>query len=493
MTSNDIYKEEFLAIVTRSDGRLSPKSINEQFFVKKEKLHLWVHYIESTKSFDQYNTKDRIFFWVNNITNIQYCNCGNPCITINYTAPKTYSKYCSAKCSQTDKGPRKIGASKRNEESSRNARYVTMIEKYGVPYNSQREDIKPVLMRPKVSDEIYQKLIDTEWLNHQYTTLRLSSKEIGESIGCDFSTVLSYLRLSNIDIIYDRCTSKEETQIKEYIESLGFYVKQSSRSLLGGNLEIDIFVPEKNFAIEMNGSYWHSYPSKENNEQRNKHKRKTMLARENNIDLFHITDIEWNTNRVLVEAMISNKLGLSTKLHARKYKVSSISYKDYKDFCKDNHIANVAKANKIYGLVDNCGKIMSLVSFAHSRYDKKVQWEIIRFCSLQNMNIRGGFSKILKHFIETEAPASIGTYSDNRYGAGKVYSTNGFVHTKSTNPGYCWTNTVEMLNRYLCQKKRLPNLLGDLFNPEESESENMFRSKYRRMWDAGHEYFVLTL
>lgn len=489
MTSNDIYKEEFLAIVTRSDGRLSPKSINEQFFTKKDKLHLWVHYIESTKLFDQYDTKDRIFFWVSNITHIQYCLCGNPCMTINYTAPKTYSKYCSQKCSLIDKEPRKIGASKRDEKVAASKRAITMIEKYGAKTNLERLEIKQKLQKPKVSPKIITLLTDKDWLIEQYVTLNRTSVEIGDELGCFYGTVLSYLKTYNIPINYFRNTSKEETQIKEYIESLGVVVIQSDRSQLGNRLELDLYIPDHNFAIEMNGSYWHSFSYKESEEERTKHKRKHLLAKEKNISLLQITDIEWNNNKPLVQSMIRNKLGLSIKIHARKCTSNLIPYKEYTLFCINNHISGVARASRVYGLRDESGELISILSFANSRFKNKEEWEVIRFCTKQGYTIRGGFSKLLSKFIKYENPTTIGTYSDNRYGTGGVYESNGFVHIKSSEPGYCWTDTQFMMNRYLCQKKKLPDLLGDKFDSNKSESSNMFGAKYRRMWDAGHEYW----
>jgi hypothetical protein len=90
-------------------------------------------------------------------------------------------------------------------------------------------------------------------------------------------------------------------------------------------------------------------------------------------------------------------------------------------------------------------------------------------------------------------PVSIGTYSDNRFGSGGVYLKAGFTHIRKVDPGYSWTDTAVMLNRYLCQKKKLPKLLGTKFDITKTEAENMWGSKYRRMWDAGHNYFVLQV
>ena len=489
-----MHREEFISTVQRSDGRLSPKTLNELYFQKIDKQYLWDYYVSSTQIFQSYKIKDRIFFLINNITELKYCKCcDNTCMTINYASPKTYSNYCSQRCSQIDKEPRKIGASKRDESVSTIKREITMLEKYGVKTNLERPEIILKLKKPKVSEEILSFLTDKEWMYEQYVTMSRTSVEIGDELGCSYYTVLDYLRKLNIEINYYRCTSKEETQIKEYIESFGVTVIQSDRTKLGSRLELDLYMPDYNFSIEMNGSYWHSFSYKESQDERNKHKRKSVIAKSVGISLLQITDIEWITNKELVQSMIRNKLGLSIKIHARKCIVQKITYKDYRSFCLANHISNLAKASRVYGLVDTSGEILSILSFASSRFKNKEDWEIIRFCTKQGYTIRGGFSKLLSKFIKDENPKSIGTYSDNRYGNGGVYESNGFTHIKSSGPGYCWTDTQVMMNRYLCQNKKLPKLLGDKYDPNKSEADNMFNSKYRRMWDAGHEYWVLIL
>ena len=50
-----------------------------------------------------------------------------------------------------------------------------------------------------------------------------------------------------------RFTSKKETEVVDYVKSLGVICEQSNRSLLSGNYEIDIYVPSKKLAIEFNG------------------------------------------------------------------------------------------------------------------------------------------------------------------------------------------------------------------------------------------------
>jgi hypothetical protein len=68
---------------------------------------------------------------------------------------------------------------------------------------------------------------------------------------------LSYLERGFLcRVCYPRMTSKEEIAIGDYIESLGLSIIRNDRSLISPK-EIDIYVPEKKYAIEFNGLYWH--------------------------------------------------------------------------------------------------------------------------------------------------------------------------------------------------------------------------------------------
>lgn len=482
-------KDQFLQIITRSDGRINPQTIKESYFQKINKKYLWDYYINETKIFNEYEHRDRIFFWKNNINQIKKCYCGNNCITINYKKDKSYSNYCSSICARKDKNIKKISATKRCEITAANKRKRTMIEKYGVEYNSQRDDIKHIWKKNKVSDIISEKLNDENWLREHYVIKKLTSVQIGDMLGCFYGTVIFHLKKFGIDIQYYRNTSSHENELYSFIKSLGnFEIIQSDREIIG--LELDLYLPQYKLAIELNGTYWHSYSFKETKEDKERHSRKSKLCKDKGIFLLHITDIEWKNNKELIQSMIINRLGLSKRIYARKCKGVKLSNNEYVNFCLENHISGSARASHRYGLVYD-GKIVSILSFNKNRFNKEADWEIIRLCSLKEHMVVGGFSKMLSMFIEEVNPNSICSYSDIRYGTGKVYLNNGFNYIRTTDPGYSWTDTKITLNRYLCQKSKLPKLLGDNFNINETEEQNMFRNGFRRMWDCGHDFFIM--
>lgn len=88
--------------------------------------------------------------------------------------------------------------------------------------------------------------------------------------------------------------SKWEKTVKKFLDRLNIdYVSNDRIQLLNPktnyNLELDIWFPDLNKAIECNGLYWHSKPDRKECD-----KIKKQLCKDQGIDLLVITDEEWN-------------------------------------------------------------------------------------------------------------------------------------------------------------------------------------------------------
>lgn len=98
--------------------------------------------------------------------------------------------------------------------------------------------------------------------------------------------------------------SKFEKEIKLFISNLGITYNTNDKTVLTNpetnrSLELDLYFPKLNKAIECNGVYWHSRASAYN---RDIIKKKLCLDR--NIDLLIITDEEWITEKSNIENKI---------------------------------------------------------------------------------------------------------------------------------------------------------------------------------------------
>lgn len=270
-------------------------------------------------------------------------------------------------------------------------------------------------------------------------------------------------------------SSKPQLMIYEWVKSLGFDVILNDRSWLDG-LELDILIPSHKMAIEYHGGYWHSYNRNELPHERMRHFNKCDAALEKGIKLFQVFDVEWAYQEQLVKSMMLHRLGMSTKIHARKCIAKQIDKQDYYTFCDQNHLSKRKLCDICYGLQYN-GQLISVISFT----DKGGLFEIERFCTKMGHAVVGGLSKLLKI---ADIP-NLMTYADRRYSNATGYLNAGFKLDGITKPGYYYWRNGRIYNRRNFQKHKLHKKLA-IFDPDLTEAQNMFNNGYRRIWDAGH-------
>jgi len=369
-------------------------------------------------------------------------------------------------------------------------RKATMLEKYGCEYNSQREEIKEKLSSPKIPLIIHDKLSNFDWLNEEYNNKQKSLSEIAEEIGVYYSTVGEYCKKFGFQIRASASRSIEENQIVSYIESLGFYVEISNRSIIAPK-ELDIFIPSKNIAIELNGLYWHSHhPSSGQKENRLRHVSKTQKSSQAGIKLIHITDYEWNTKQDIIKSLIKSKLGMNKKVYARSCTIQKVDSAAERQFLEKYHIQGHVASMHAEGLYYK-NELIMLMSLSKSRFNNIANYEILRMCSKDNITVVGGVSRLLSHIKKTFNNSSFVSYCDLSKGTGEGYLKAGFILLRNTGPGYFWTDGTNVYSRYKCQKKQLQKwLIG--FDNSLSETVNLFNLGYRRYWDCGNAVFFTT-
>ncbi len=424
----------------------------------------------------------------------QYCRtCNSPILS---KTENGWDKYCNKKCANTDPtlSSQIICRRKKvDEKSASEKRRNTMLEKFGVEYAGQRDSHKESLSeKAREKRDVMNPLLESyEYLYNAHVIDNIPVTKIADNIGVWYDTVIQSLIRHNIPYKancsgYNR--SGQEDEISSFIESLGVDVIRGDRNKIG--MEIDIFIPEKNIAIEFNGTYWHSIGVGGKQLHPNYHYNKTNLCNEKGIRLIHVNEFEWQNNRPIIESMIKNAVGKTeNRIFARKLEVSDISPSDKKKFFEDNHIHGDSQS-KINLCLKKEGVIYAVVSFARPRFSKEADWEIVRFSSLLNHNIVGGFGKLLSSFRGANT-GSVMSYSDRMKGTGGVYESSGFEFVRTTNPGYSWCDRKNSYPRSRFMKKSLGNVLGDRFDPSLSERENMFKCGYRIFFDSGNDVWVL--
>lgn len=291
------------------------------------------------------------------------------------------------------------------------------------------------------------------------------------------------LLLKPKEIIYARKTAVKrsiEKEIKHWASL--FYRIETNVKIPNTNLEIDIFIPELNIGIEVNGNYWHS----ELKRDRLYHKKKSEEAAKNGIFIYHIFEYEWTAKCEQIKAQLKNLLGKNdTKIYARKCDVRLINNVAKQRFLDENHLQGNDSSSVKLGLFYE-DELVSVMTFCKPRFNKKYEWELSRFCSDWGCNVVGGASKLFNYFIKHYEPKSVISYSNNAHTRGELYEKLGFKLISESNPDYVWFKNGKIVPRYQAQKHRLlkQGLQGN------SESEIMHELGYYRIYDCGNKVWV---
>lgn len=251
--------------------------------------------------------------------------------------------------------------------------------------------------------------------------------------------------------------SSPELEIKDIINTMynGRCI-ENSRSIIPP-LELDLYYPEKNIAIEFNSNYWHD----ENHKPKNYHFNKFKLCKDKNIRLVSIYESDWFNKRDNIINLLKNIFIESKIIYARNCTISKLDYKTKSEFINEYHFYGDSNQGTIsYGLYYN-NELVSVMSFGKLRgqnklHNNKDHYELVRFVTKCNIRIIGGASKLFKKFISEYQPVYIICYSDNDFFTGETYNKLGFkLKSLGKSIDYQWVKGTKALSRYECMTNKL--------------------------------------
>ena len=279
--------------------------------------------------------------------------------------------------------------------------------------------------------------------------------------------------------------SRQENEVADYISSLGVDLVRSDRSTLGiGSKELDIFVPSHKVAVEYDGLFWHS-SSVNDASIKQRHLEKTTRCDELGIRLYHIFADEWEdlNKQAIWKSVLAVRLGFAKKIGARTTSIVTVNSREAREFLTANHLQGCINGKHI-GLTCE-GSLVSLLSYNDSRFEKG-KIEILRFCTIKHTVVMGAMTKLLKE-LQRREQKSIISYANRRWSVGGVYEKTGFKQISITPPNYYYTKDCHsLISRYQCQKHKLLKLLGEQYDPKQTEVENMLSCGYRIIYDCGN-------
>jgi hypothetical protein len=354
----------------------------------------------------------------------------------------------------------------------------------------------------KICGEKMKSISNTHLKNkHNITTLEYKLKYPNEKIvSTSISECLSELaKLTNINMT-PTWTSKGETEIKEFIESVGFMVnKGKNRKLLDGK-EIDLIVDGTNICIEYDGLYYHTEKMGKTSSY---HLNKTIECNQIGYKLIHIFEDEWVINTELVKSKLKHLLNVNdgVKIGGRNVVIKKINLEDKTFFLNNNHIQGTDKSNIYYGAYYN-NELVGVITFNGRRNMTKNndgEFELSRYATKQNYLIRGLASKFIKHFINEYNPTSIISFADRRWTINpenNLYTNLGFNLVSITKPNYYYYNSkiskYKRFHKFGFGKNNLKKRFPDL-DYNKTEKELTSELGYDKIWDCGLFKYRLEL
>ena len=276
---------------------------------------------------------------------------------------------------------------------------------------------------------------------------------------------------------------------------------ENDKKILNG-LELDIYIPSKNIAIECDGLFWHGEIGGGKNKKY--HLDKTNKCEIKNIRLIHIFEDEWINNKDLVKSKLKHIIGNNTagKIHARKCIIREILDGSYIDFIDKHHIQGADRTSNVrLGAYYN-NNLVAVSTFGKLRkclgqIPKNGEYELYRFCIDTSYIITGIGGRLMKHFINTYHPKKIISYADRRwtFANNNVYNKLGFTLISTTVPNYWYfgkRKNYKRYHRFGFRKDKLANVLP-IFDPLLSEWKNMRNNKWDRIWDCGNFKYELNI
>lgn len=232
------------------------------------------------EEFPQLTCVGEMLYWLaNELIDFPKCPvCGKSITTY---ASRHYPRHCSCRCTQLDK-------------EVRNKNRSTCLERYGVDNASRSAEIKA-----KAKQTCLERFgTDNIFKNKEYIK-KCTFKKLGVSNAAKLSSVIQKRKNTlkkkygvdcSFKLVKNFNKSKGELELYSYIKTL-FPTSISGDREKIEPLELDIFIPELNVAIEYDGDYWHNLP-----EMKRRDHLKTKICKLKNIKLIRIKESDWKNN-----------------------------------------------------------------------------------------------------------------------------------------------------------------------------------------------------
>jgi hypothetical protein len=273
--------------------------------------------------------------------------------------------------------------------------------------------------------------------------------------------------------------SNPQRAIYEYVKTLVPVsdIRVNDRSVIPPN-ELDIYIPSKNLAIEMDGIYWHQFEKEGIN--------KVSRCADLGIELLHITDYSWYKVHHVWESIIATKLGKPKVIDSSLCQVKTISSQTAQEFTFINSMYPVDCTN-----TDNLGlyfnnELVYLMTFKEIKEDPEFQSELSSFTPKLDYHIPN-LSPLIKFFNKVIGGNTL-VYVKHGYGNDYIFDNIAEKIGDTESEFYYMKDEI-----VISSTVDIKGEFGVHYNNSLSESENMRDIGFVKVEDRGGLLFKLKV
>lgn len=360
---------------------------------------------------------------------------------------------------------------------------LTLLKHYGITHPMKSKEIVDKVLNSSYKNQLYMEkrgYIRRIDLIKEYGTGFLSDENIKNKMVKykDWKYLhKKYVYLIDEYIENIKTRSKFERDVFDYVKSIyDGKIDQNSRKVIPPK-ELDIFLPDKNVAIECNGLYYHS----ENfGIPKNYHINKTNLCNKVGVRLIHINERDWDYHKNICKSIIKDSIGIyDNVVKAEDCSIKETCEENSRYFLLNNHLNGYIKSDINIGLYYN-KDLVELISLNKLNNNK---YELVRHCSLINYKVSNGLNKLLNYITDKIANTIITSVDISKYNLNAYYNI-GWELVSFSEPECAFYKNK---NKY--SQKEYPNLENILskknINNNLSYSDNMKNNYFLKIYDCG--------
>jgi possible homing endonuclease len=213
------------------------------------------------------------------------------------------------------------------------------------------------------------------------------------------------------------------------------------------------------------------------------HRDKSKLARDSGYNVIHVFD--WDDKSKIINLLRDRDI-----VYARKCDVRLVDSVECNQYLMTYHLQDKCNSQTIrLGLYYN-NQLVSLMTFGVARYNKKYEYELLRYCA--SHNVVGGANKLFKYFVDNYKPNSIISYCDTSKFSGKVYDMLGFKIDTVNVPSCHWYSVKENkhITDNLLRMQGYDRLFKENHGKGTSNEELILARGYLPVYDCGQATYI---